>query len=648
VVAVTQFHYDDFNRLVSSVDALTGVSSQGFDADGNRTRLTDPNQNNTHLEFDLGGRLVQETVATGNQVDYTYNARDLLAQVTNARGQARQFIYDAASRLTSWTDPDGTWSYTYDNNGNVLTVTDPQGTITHTYDALNRVVSYTDVNGNTLRYEYDEVGNLITLTYPDNKLVHYEYDAADQLVKVTDWAGRETRYEYDANGRLIKTTRPNGTSQTRRYDTKGQLLAQTDLDAQGNVLVAYTFGYDAAGNLLQERVTPELLPVLPARVKMTYTAANRLATYNGQAVPFDADGNLLTAPLQGQMSSLQFDSRHRLVQAGPTSYRYDAENQRIGVTQTNYIVNSQPALSQVLVKEEDGTKTFYVYGLGLLGDEREGEYRTYHFDFRGSTVALTDARGQVTQRFQYGPYGELVKEDSAVTPFLFNGRYGVMTDGNGLYYMRARFYSPEIKRFVNQDVLWGSVGEGQTLNRYAFVTGQPVSLVDPFGLEAEILFGGYHWYGHVALRINQKVYSNGRYNFPGQERELSSGGLIGPNVLKVTSVNAYLSDSAKKILPLGYTLNLTKEQEEAIGAYYKEVIKTAKPLGGGKYLLPDKYNFFLNNCATLTRDALMSGLPWYYDVFFFDATTPMGLELRMHSGPILFFLVKDVRRLNGK
>ena len=61
--------------------------------------------------------------------------------------------------------------------------------------------------------------------------------------------------------------------------------------------------------------------------------------------------------------------------------------------------------------------------------------------------------------------------------------YGVMTDSNNLYYMRARFYSPEIRRFINQDILFGGIDEGQTLNRYAFVTGQPVSKIDPFGLK---------------------------------------------------------------------------------------------------------------------------------------------------------------------
>ncbi len=146
------------------------------------------------------------------------------------------------------------------------------------------------------------------------------------------------------------------------------------------------------------------------------------------------------------------------------------------------MVNSQPALSQVLVKEENGQKTFYVYGLGLIGQEVNGEYTSYHFDFRGSTVALTDKNAQIVEEYQYSPYGLLLSGDSSKTPFLFNGKYGVMTDSNNLYYMRARFYSPEIKRFINQDILLGGIGDGQTLNRYAYVTGKPIIFVDPFGL----------------------------------------------------------------------------------------------------------------------------------------------------------------------
>jgi RHS repeat-associated protein len=179
----------------------------------------------------------------------------------------------------------------------------------------------------------------------------------------------------------------------------------------------------------------------------------------------------------------RFDSKNRLVQAGEMVYSYDAENQRVGVNQTQFVVNSQPALSQVLVKTEaDGTQTYYVYGLGLIGQESNGEYLSYHFDFRGSTVALTDESKQIVERFQYSPYGVLLSGDASKTPFLFNGMYGVMTDSNSLYYMRARFYSPDVRRFVNQDILLGSIDEGQTLNRYSYVTGQPISYIDPFGL----------------------------------------------------------------------------------------------------------------------------------------------------------------------
>ena len=58
----------------------------------------------------------------------------------------------------------------------------------------------------------------------------------------------------------------------------------------------------------------------------------------------------------------------------------------------------------------------------------------------------------------------------------------VSTDSNGLYYMRQRYYSPQLKRFLNQDIVTGDPKESQSLNRYCYVQGNPVSLTDPFGL----------------------------------------------------------------------------------------------------------------------------------------------------------------------
>ena len=74
-----------------------------------------------------------------------------------------------------------------------------------------------------------------------------------------------------------------------------------------------------------------------------------------------------------------------------------------------------------------------------------------------------------------GNYGEVL--------FLYNGQYGVQSDDSGLYYMRARYYNAAIKRFINQDTVTGSIESSQSLNRYAYVEGNPVSYLDPFGLE---------------------------------------------------------------------------------------------------------------------------------------------------------------------
>ena len=128
----------------------------------------------------------------------------------------------------------------------------------------------------------------------------------------------------------------------------------------------------------------------------------------------------------------------------------------------------------------------HIYGHGLIGEEKEcNVFKVYHFDYRGSTVAITDMYGNVTDRFEYDTYGKMVSHvgDSFVI-FGYNGRDGVVTDKSGLIYMRARYYSPELRRFVNADIIAGNISNAITLNRYAYANGNPVSLIDPFGLEA--------------------------------------------------------------------------------------------------------------------------------------------------------------------
>lgn len=64
--------------------------------------------------------------------------------------------------------------------------------------------------------------------------------------------------------------------------------------------------------------------------------------------------------------------------------------------------------------------------------------------------------------------------------------------------MRMRYYNPEIKRFINQDVVIGSIADSSSLNRYAYVEGNPISLADPFGLSPML---NWNFIGHTVLDV---------------------------------------------------------------------------------------------------------------------------------------------------
>jgi len=485
----TSFGYDAIGHLVSATDALAGNAAQGFDTDGNRTSFTDANGNTTSFTLDAAGRITSLTTADGGTTSYTYNTQNLVATAKNARNQTVTYTYDLAGRMTSMTDPVGTITFTYDANGNVLTVADAVGTVTYGYDAANRMTSYTDVYGNVIGYGYDAVDNLTMLTYPGNKVVTYAYDAGNRMTSVTDWAARTTTYTYDARGNVTAIARANGTSAAYVYDAKGQVTSLTEKLGTGANMYAVTYTYNAHGDITSETMTPAAAAPARATHTMTYGPDNRLATFDANPVAYDADGNMTTGPLNGAMTTFTYDARSRLTGTGTSSYVYDANGNRVSATHgavtTRYVVDPNAPLSQVLMETDNaGTPiAYYVYGVGLISrEDAAGTYNTYHYDSRGSTLNLTDAAGAVTDAYQYGPFGELLSATGATpNPFKYNGRDGVMTEANGLYYMRARYYTPDAKRFINRDVLLGNIQQALTLNRFAYVNGNPVGFVDPSG-----------------------------------------------------------------------------------------------------------------------------------------------------------------------
>ncbi len=110
---------------------------------------------------------------------------------------------------------------------------------------------------------------------------------------------------------------------------------------------------------------------------------------------------------------------------------------------------------------------------------KNNQVYTYHHNALGSTVAITNNSNVIINTYSYPPYGTLVDQKETIKqPFKYVGQYGVMTEANGLYYMRARYYDPATGRFISED----PAGFKGGLNLYAYVGGNPVIEIDPTGL----------------------------------------------------------------------------------------------------------------------------------------------------------------------
>ncbi len=112
--------------------------------------------------------------------------------------------------------------------------------------------------------------------------------------------------------------------------------------------------------------------------------------------------------------------------------------------------------------------------------------RSWHveYDAIGSTVAMTDSTGAVVNKYAYGIFGQIIAQGEQVgNSFKYVGAFGVMDEGNGLYYMRARYYDPEVGRFISKDPI-GLAGVGKSpleTDLYTYALNNPLNYIDPEG-----------------------------------------------------------------------------------------------------------------------------------------------------------------------
>lgn len=491
---VTRFDYDKLGRLVKVTDADTKTVEYGYDANGNRVSMKDPNGNVTTYTYDALNRLVEKIEPLGTYY-YAYDAVGNRVSAKDAKGKSIYHSYDRLNRLQEMTYPDAsTISFTYDANGNRISMTDALGKSIYKYDALNRMIGYIDPFGNPVSYGYDPNGNRTSITYPDGKIVNYTYDTLNRLWTVKDWQNRTTTYTYDTAGRLSGMANANNTTAAYTYDDAGRLVGLTNSKSDATVISGYSYTLDPAGNYSQSVQSEPLAPnILNQSIAYAYDAENRLTSAGGAAVTHDANGNMTA---KGS-DTFTYDYNDRLVQSNiggvVAQYVYDGSGNRLskveGGRTTRYAIDINGSLSKVLAETDaNGNITaYYVYGLGLISKVMPtGTAYYYHYDSRGSTVAITDSSQTLTDAYAYDPFGKVANSTGSTSnPFKYVGRYGLMDEGNGLTYIRARYYMPELGRFITMDPLTGKDGDSQSLNRYIYAMNNPVRLVDVSGFSSK-------------------------------------------------------------------------------------------------------------------------------------------------------------------
>ena len=469
--------------------------------------------------YDQKGRLIRLTDWDGNVTGFTYDKADRHVRTQRSNTLDSLYQHDAAGRLRSLHHLVGAASirqsflYAVDSRGNRTQAQEvtprtsgaTATTMDHNYAGLvyrgdwDAVGSYHEANAHDAAVSMLFYGDTATLTMGsgDDHSIFDVYidgtlwqsfdgwsDPASDLDSIVINVEGTGLHQIEIKNRLEHRIGSSGyklrfkslhaqpafdvTEIDYGYDSLSRLLtANYDGGA-----VEYTYGYDVAGNLIDNNGTTR-----------TYNAANQMVDDGTNTLTYDANGNLTN----DGVNAYTWDRANRMLTApGSTSYVYDGAGNRIQQTVssvvTDYLLDVQPGLAVVL-RQDDGTDVdHFVHsrrGIHAAYDGTNWEYAVQ--DGLRSVRGWADSNADVNNPVSFDPYGE---PDTSVDGFAFTGE---MRDGNGLQYHRARYYKPGAGVWTAQDFL-------ETANRYAYVSGNPVNLIDPTGLICEGLTGTAWYY----------------------------------------------------------------------------------------------------------------------------------------------------------
>ena len=555
VSSVIQNKYNSLNQLTNRIDAASKPWKTEFDslgrvkktfrpsenyeeteynALGYRTTFWNAERNPIHFGVDAQGRITAITNAIGKVTSFTFDDAGNLTDREDAKNEVTHYAYDFLNRLISITN-EGAWkaSFDYDPNGNIVEHASPLAQTQFGYDEMNRLTAST-CQVSSIEFQvsnsYDLNGNRTNIIYPGGLEVSYSYGADNRLESVITEYTENTKtisFGYDTASRLAGIAYPNGINTTFGYDAESRVT-----NIVHGTFVDRKIQRNALGFKTTECINAGIKPTVPNtfRSLKTHNAADQLTSERIQAATtnwttidyeYNDNGGLETVlPANKTSTSYSYDYDNRLIRVDSgnsrSEYILDAGGSRIARIHANgtsavtnyFVIDYTDGLKRPLAETDaSGNVTrFYVWSnMRLLAhidiSAEGGEIHYYHSDELGSTLALSDESGSVTDQFAYMPYGYATHTGSTETPFQWLGGYGVYYDSDtDLHLTLHRAYSSKMKRFISPDPL----GIDGGANVYMWANMNPLWFVDPYGLCADT--GKYLNKWTLQNRIRAPIY----------------------------------------------------------------------------------------------------------------------------------------------